>query len=849
MANRRDLMQFSRREILRTGVMAGIGVGGLAAGHTAAAQNTNGGTEQWAFETGDSVRSSPIAVDGTVYIGSDDGNLYAVDAATGDEQWAFDTGDAVYSSPTVADGTVYVGSDVYLYAVDAASGDERWAFETGDSGSSSPAVADGTVYVGSRDNNLYAVDAATGDAQWAFKTGDYVTSSPTVADGTVYVGSWDNNLYAVDAATGDEQWAFDTGESVGSSPTVADGTVYVGSQYLYAVDAATGDEQWAFETDESVGKLPTVADGTVYVGSWDNNLYAVDAATGEQQWAFETDGSVYSSPTVADGTVYVGSWDNNLYAVDAADGTEQWSLQTGSRVSSSPMVVDDTVYVGSDNYLYAVDAATGDNQVAERATPEVATEQPTEPEYKLTVTRVEGSPDKVSFTVTITDTKSLGRLRLVLSDGQNGTIYADSTNGFEEAGSLDGKLYKWDSETENPSLTVLQSIPRGNSGLSTDNTVIVETPQIGIHYNDEDSWENIYSEVIVGPAIGVREITGPDGATIAVSEGSYTAVGDVSLERISRNETEFWVTEVGNATVNATDLATMFGDSQQYLAGQRPSEVSVFAVGDNLQVGFGAGFTNRFTPSMIVSADEPMTGPDNTWLHEYVHVQQSPISAPRESNWWTEAIAEYQTARVAPVVTDTSPAESYFHIIRGAENTAPLRAEDPPTVESSYERGPFVLLCLSIRISQASNGNRSVQDVIEILYEPDYYSADRITRTVGNQSNESVASWFENAVNSRELPEEPSYQAYRDLPSRPPAMNPMPTLTPESTEDGQRATTQSPTDTEPATPTDEADNDDGQPEERTEATGPGFGLGSGIASLGGVAYLLRQRLNGEEESD
>jgi outer membrane protein assembly factor BamB len=56
--------------------------------------------------------------DGTVYVGSADDNLYAVDAATGDQRWAFETGDVVYSSPTVADGTVYVGSyDDNLYAV------------------------------------------------------------------------------------------------------------------------------------------------------------------------------------------------------------------------------------------------------------------------------------------------------------------------------------------------------------------------------------------------------------------------------------------------------------------------------------------------------------------------------------------------------------------------------------------------------------------------------------------------------------------------------------------------------------------------------------------------------------
>jgi hypothetical protein len=61
----------------------------------------------------------------------------------------------------VADGTVFVGSnDGYLYAVDADSGAQRWRAETGGSIFSSPTVADGTVYVGSCDGNLYAIHAS-----------------------------------------------------------------------------------------------------------------------------------------------------------------------------------------------------------------------------------------------------------------------------------------------------------------------------------------------------------------------------------------------------------------------------------------------------------------------------------------------------------------------------------------------------------------------------------------------------------------------------------------------------------------------------------------------------------------
>ena len=88
------------------------------------------------------------------------------------------------SSAQQASGpTVYVGSfDGTLYAVDAATGSQEWAFTQPSRGvDSSPTVVDGTVYVGSYNDTLYAVDAATGEQEWAFtQPSDRVFSSPTV---------------------------------------------------------------------------------------------------------------------------------------------------------------------------------------------------------------------------------------------------------------------------------------------------------------------------------------------------------------------------------------------------------------------------------------------------------------------------------------------------------------------------------------------------------------------------------------------------------------------------------------------------------------------------------------------
>ena len=119
------------------------------------------GGKLWEFETGDPVSSSPaIGPDGTVYVGSDDNKLYAINGKTGVKLWEFETGDYVPSSSAISsDGTVYVGShDKKLYAINGKTGAKLWEFETGDIVWSSPAIgSDGTVYVGSDDNKIYAI--------------------------------------------------------------------------------------------------------------------------------------------------------------------------------------------------------------------------------------------------------------------------------------------------------------------------------------------------------------------------------------------------------------------------------------------------------------------------------------------------------------------------------------------------------------------------------------------------------------------------------------------------------------------------------------------------------------------
>ncbi len=313
---------------------------------------------------GNQPMSSPAVVNGVVYVGSGDGNVYALNASTGAKLWSYDTGSSIYSSPAVANGVVYVisygeetGSN--LYALDATTGAQLWTFATGGYVQSSPAVANGVVYVGSSyysyfgtDYNLDALNASTGALLWSYAGGG---GSPAVVNGVVYIGSEDNNVYALNASTGAQLWSYTTGGYVYSSPAVANGVVYIGSGdgNMYALNASTGAKLWSYSAAIYFSS-PAVANGVVYVNSEDGNMYALDAGTGAKLWSYATGAEAHltSSPAVANGVVYLASGNASLYALNASTGAERWVYGI-EELNSSPAIVDGVVYIVGGEYLYA----------------------------------------------------------------------------------------------------------------------------------------------------------------------------------------------------------------------------------------------------------------------------------------------------------------------------------------------------------------------------------------------------------------------------------------------------------------------------------------------------------------
>jgi outer membrane protein assembly factor BamB len=353
---------------------------------------------KWKLKTGGAIYSSPTIADGVLFVGSNDGKLYAVDAERGAIKWTFAAKGRIASSPAVSNGLVYVESyDSQLYAIDAATGQKKWSFATEgekrfaaphihgiqpdaqplpdpfDFFLSSPAIWNGMVFFGSGDGNVYAVDAIAGTLTWKFHTGDAVHASPAIADGVLFIGSWDTYIYALEAATGKERWRFKTGDDpkihnqtgIQSSPVVVDGLVYVGCRdaHVYALDVKTGSKSWAIDNNGAwVIGTPAVHDGTIYFTTADGGMFhAADARTGEERFALRLIWPMFSSPAVAGRFVYVGSHAGKLLAIDTSTRALAWTFQTEASKQLLPGFSNDK---GEPNYAVAMASMFYDDVVA-----------------------------------------------------------------------------------------------------------------------------------------------------------------------------------------------------------------------------------------------------------------------------------------------------------------------------------------------------------------------------------------------------------------------------------------------------------------------------------------------------
>jgi outer membrane protein assembly factor BamB len=308
---------------------------------------------RWRVKTGDAIEGTAAIVDGTVYVGSFDEHLYALDLATGNQKWKY-KGGAFKAAVSVRGGKVYVGdTDGKFHCVDAASGKKIWSFETEGEITSGANFAGANVLFGSSDEHLYCL-SKDGQLQWKFKiAGGPVNGSPAVIRERTFVAGCDSSLHVIDTVKGGEQAAVELGGPVGATSAVVGDHLYVGTmdkQFL-AVDWKQKQVLWKFEAPKRAQDFyasAAVTDALVIVGSRDKCVHALDRKTGKRVWTYATEGKVDSSPAVVGKRVFAGSIDGNLYVLDLDKGTLIKKFDLGGAISGSPAVAGDCLVIGTE---------------------------------------------------------------------------------------------------------------------------------------------------------------------------------------------------------------------------------------------------------------------------------------------------------------------------------------------------------------------------------------------------------------------------------------------------------------------------------------------------------------------
>lgn len=347
-------------------------------------------TEWWANRSiGATVKASPIVSEGRTFIGAWDNFLYALDSESGSELWRFNAASKITGTAASSEATVYVVTEAgLLFAINAKTGVKEREVAVGAT-FGSPTVHERRVFIGTNGGTVSAYEGDTLSLIWTFSlaanhtfegsgyrnviAAGQVEGAPAVYNGRVYFGSTNQHFYSVSeqgAGNGKTtvQWIFKAQGAIRGSPAIdkENSRVLFGAQdgKLYSVSlASTGYSETPAWTHAQIAgpslpsqiqSTPAIAYGRAYFGANNGNIVAVFLNSGQQNWSKSTAGQAVSSPAVANHHVIVGSSDRSIYMLNATTGAVEWTKAASSAIEASPAIVGTQAFWAStDGQLFS----------------------------------------------------------------------------------------------------------------------------------------------------------------------------------------------------------------------------------------------------------------------------------------------------------------------------------------------------------------------------------------------------------------------------------------------------------------------------------------------------------------
>ncbi|OGO36813.1 MAG: hypothetical protein A2W35_01935 [Chloroflexi bacterium RBG_16_57_11] len=317
--------------------------------------NVEDGVEQWRFpaEPDNKIQYyAPVAVSEEgqpqVLVGSYNHVFYSIPAEGAQTSWSFSEAEDRYIAKALVMGDlVYVGSaDGNLYAI-GLDGTERWRFTTGHAIWGPPATDGKTLYVASMDHHIYALDPQSGEQIWATEDlGGQLVAQPALStNGVLYVGAFGSRtenpdkgsrLVAVDSSNGQILWSQPTLGWVWATPLLNEDVLYFGDTegFIYAFNAEDGKTLWSRQVDTGVNRAilgaPVILGDRLYFGSKAGLLYIVNLADGGPAVAspIQIGGEILADLVAVEDKILIAptGLENTLLMAVNSDGLTQWTF-------------------------------------------------------------------------------------------------------------------------------------------------------------------------------------------------------------------------------------------------------------------------------------------------------------------------------------------------------------------------------------------------------------------------------------------------------------------------------------------------------------------------------------------
>lgn len=286
----------------------------------------------------------------TVYVGSTDGRLYALQSETGTQSFNFDADAPILTSPIYLDGRLVVSDSAgKTQAVDSASGKVIWSWEGPAPVLASPVMAGNQVIVCDRAGQVTALDIRMGRRLWHFSALDAIVAAPRVHGDSLYFGTRGGHVYSIEAHSGKLNWKYVADGRIVSTPIASVDTVYVGTQggICFALEAETGRLIWEYPTFSPILKSGVIVFTSVMFASENKWLYCCEKYSGTLKWKAPLKGLPGAALESIGASVISVSKDGWMQGFDTSNGSLRFQRFLHKQIEAPPLINKDKVYLGT----------------------------------------------------------------------------------------------------------------------------------------------------------------------------------------------------------------------------------------------------------------------------------------------------------------------------------------------------------------------------------------------------------------------------------------------------------------------------------------------------------------------